>query len=236
VELAKVEQKRVRAGLMPTVQLRFERQWGTYYGQQPAGERVYVNTQAAFGAGLSALQQQQQALSRTEAAEQQVGATRQRVQSLANRVWHEELAAQSQLDNASELSRAYDDLESSSLRLFTAGRRTWQELMNLQRERHQLFMQQSDAQSALFGARLRMLWLADVFPGVQLTDHPQPPPSVGTGHACAHGFPSPMTARCGAVHDPRKTKQPRLAAKHPLAVSAPVHDGWSPACAHACRN
>ena len=175
VELAKVEQKRVRAGLMPTVQLRFERQWGTYYGQQPAGERVYVNTQAAFGAGLSALQQQQQALSRTEAAEQQVGAVRQRVQSLANRVWHEELAAQSQLDNASELSRAYDDLESSSLRLFTAGRRTWQELMNLQRERHQLFMQQSDAQSALFGARLRMLWLADVFPGVQLTDHPQPP-------------------------------------------------------------
>ncbi len=174
VELAKVEQKRVRASLLPTVQLRYERQWGTYYGQQPAGERFYVNTQAAFGAGMSALQQQQQALSRTDAAEQQVGAARQRIQSLVNRLWHEEQAAQSQLDNASELAQAYDGLEASSLRLFTAGRRTWQELMNLQRERHQLGLQQTDALAAMLGARLRMLWLADAFPGVQLTDHPQP--------------------------------------------------------------
>lgn len=92
------------------------------------------------------------------------------MQSLCNRLWHEERLADSQLRNALTLANDYSDLIDAGLRLFTAGRRSWQDLMTLQREQHQVQMQRADAEAALLGARLRTLWLADALPDVRLSE------------------------------------------------------------------
>ena len=171
VQISVVEEKRTRANLLPNVSLRLERQYGTYYGSLAPGDRIYFSTQADWGAGLASLQLQQQAHSRTESAEQQLQSTRQRIQSITSRIWNEEQVADIQMKNALTLTRSYEDISDSSLRLFASGRRNWQDLMTLQREQHQVLMQRVDAEATLLGARLRMLWLADALPGVFLSEH-----------------------------------------------------------------
>lgn len=40
IEITRVDQKRTRASLLPTVSLRYEHQWGSYYGSTLPGERL----------------------------------------------------------------------------------------------------------------------------------------------------------------------------------------------------
>lgn len=159
---------RTRASAFPNVSLRAERQWGAYQGALGPGERVYLNSQVSLGAGMSNLQQQEQAVARAEASERQIFATRQRIESLATRLWHEHEQALVQLRNAQALVVSYDDITDSNLRLFASGRRSWLDLLNLLREQHQFRLQLADAQSGVLGARLRMAVLADQLPGMTL--------------------------------------------------------------------
>ena len=159
---------RTKASAFPSLSLRAERQWGAYQGALGPGERVYLNSQVSLGAGLSNLQQQEQAVARAEAAERQISATRQRIESLATRLWHEHEQALVQLRNAQALVASYDDITDSNLRLFASGRRSWLDLLNLLREQHQFRLQLADAQSGVLSARLRMAVLADQLPGMTL--------------------------------------------------------------------
>ena len=101
-------------------------------------------------------------------SERQISATRQRIESLATRLWHEHEQALVQLRNAQALVVSYDDITDSNLRLFASGRRSWLDLLNLLREQHQFRLQLADAQSGVLGARLRMAVLADQLPGMTL--------------------------------------------------------------------
>jgi adhesin transport system outer membrane protein len=159
---------RTKASAWPTVSLRAERQWGAYLGSVGAGDRVYLNSQVSLGAGLTHFQQREQAVARADAAERQIAVTRQRIDSIAMRLFNEHEQAMVQLRNTQALVSQYDDITDANLRLFASGRRSWLDLLNLQREQHQLRLQLADAQSGVVGARLRMAVLADGVPGLRL--------------------------------------------------------------------
>ncbi len=159
---------RTKASAWPTVSLRAERQWGAYLGSIGPGDRVYLNSQVSLGAGLTHFQQREQAVARAEAAERQIAVTRQRLDTVAMRLYNDHEQALVQLRNAQSLVSQYDNITDSNLRLFASGRRSWLDLLNLQREQHQLRLQLADAQSGVVGTRLRMAVLADSIPGLRL--------------------------------------------------------------------
>lgn len=141
---------------------------GRLLGSVGAGDRVYLNSQVSLGAGLTHFQQREQAVARADAAERQIAVTRQRIDSIAMRLFNEHEQAMVQLRNTQALVSQYDDITDANLRLFASGRRSWLDLLNLQREQHQLRLQLADAQSGVVGARLRMAVLADGVPGLRL--------------------------------------------------------------------
>ena len=157
---------RTKASAWPSVTLRADRQWGAYYGTVGPGDRISINSTVSMGAGLSNLQQQEQAVARADSAQRQIAVTRQRLDSVAMRLWNDHEQALVQLRNTQALVTQYDDITDSNLRLFASGRRSWLDLLNLLREQHQLRIQLADAQSGVLGARLRMAVLADAIPGL----------------------------------------------------------------------
>ncbi len=166
--IALKEIDRTKASAWPTVSLRAERQWGAYLGSLGSGDRVYLNSQLSLGSGLTHFQQREQAVARADAAERQIAVTRQKIDSVATRLFNEHEQSLVQLRNIQALVTQYDNITDSNLRLFASGRRSWLDLLNLQREQHQLRLQLADAQSGVLGSRLRMAVLADGLPGMRL--------------------------------------------------------------------
>ena len=154
--LTRLDVDRTRASAWPTINLRIDRQWGAYYGSLPPGERVSLDTQLSLGAGFSALQQEEQALARVTSSEQQAAGVRQRTETQVSRLWSDHNQALNQFANVQGLVVRYEDITGANLRLFASGRRSWLDLLNIQRESHQLNVQLVDAQSSIVSARLRM--------------------------------------------------------------------------------
>ncbi len=162
--LAQAELRRVKAGALPNVSLRVEKQYGAYYGSLEPGSRVYLNSQFTLGAGLSALPLQEQAAVRAQSAEEQVAAQRLSLTAQVQKVWNEHGQATQQLGMTSQQLRTQEALADSGVRLFAGGRRSWQDLLSLQREVFQLQAQQAELESAVMASRARLLLLANVFP------------------------------------------------------------------------
>lgn len=160
--------ERTKASAWPNLTLRAERQWGAYFGTLGPGDRISISSQTSLGAGLSNLKQQDQAAARADSAEQQIAVTRQRLESIAMRLYNDHEQAWVQWRNAQALVTQYDDITDSNLRLFASGRRSWIDLLNLLREQHQLRLQLADAQSNLLGARLRMAVLSNAIPNLSI--------------------------------------------------------------------
>ena len=154
--LAKLDVDRTRASAWPTISLRIDRQWGAYYGSLPPGERLSLDSQMSLGAGLSSLQQEEQAVARVTSSEQQAAGVRQRTETQVARLWNDHDQALNQLASVQGLVVNYEDITGANLRLFASGRRSWLDLLNIQRESHQLSVQLVDAQSSIVSARLRM--------------------------------------------------------------------------------
>ncbi|MCX8521380.1 MAG: TolC family protein [Rhodoferax sp.] len=154
--LTRLEVDRTRASAFPTISLRIDRQWGAYYGSLPPGERLSLDSQMSLGAGLSSLQQEEQAVARVSSSQQQAAAVRQRTETQVTRLWNDHNQALNQLANVQGLVVKYEDITGANLRLFSSGRRSWLDLLNIQRESHQLNVQLVDTQSAIVSARLRM--------------------------------------------------------------------------------
>ncbi|WP_416544909.1 TolC family protein [Limnohabitans sp. DCL3] len=162
--LAQAELKRAKANVLPSVTLKLEKQYGAYQGTQAPASRVYLNSQFTMGAGLAAIPFQQQAMARATAAELQADATRLTLTSQVQRLWHERAQASEQINSTQRQLKLQKDLADSGLRLFTSGRRSWQDLLNLQRELHQLQAQKSEAEATYLAADWRLHLLANTLP------------------------------------------------------------------------
>jgi adhesin transport system outer membrane protein len=164
VAQAQAELRRVRAAIWPNVSVRVERQYGSYYGALDAGNRVYLSTQLSTGAGLSTLNLQTQAALRAQTAEAQGQAQRVSLQAQAQKIWNDHQLGLQQLDLVTQQLKVQESLADAGVRLFAGGRRSWQDLLTLQREVFQLQAQVAELESAVLGARVRLLLLADVLP------------------------------------------------------------------------
>lgn len=164
VAQAQAELRKIKAGVLPNVSLRLERQYGTYYGALEAGNRVYVNTQLSTGAGLSAMHLQSQAAVRAQTAQAQVQAQRLSLQAQVQKGWNEHGLALQQLEVIRQQLTTQESLADAGVRLFAGGRRSWQDLLTLQREVFQLQAQVAELESAVLVAQVRLMLLADVLP------------------------------------------------------------------------
>ena len=162
--LAQAELKRSKASTLPNISIRLEKQYGAYQGTQSPASRVFLNSQYTLGAGLAAIPLQEQAMARAAAAEKQAEATRLTLTTLVQRTWHERAQANEQIISTNRQLKLQKDLSDSAVRLFTAGRRSLQDLLSLQRELHQLQAQKSEAESVYLSANWRLHLLANTLP------------------------------------------------------------------------
>lgn len=162
--LAQAESKRAKASTLPNISIKLEKQYGAYQGTQAPASRVFLNSQFTLGAGLAALPLQEQAMARAAAAELQSDANRLMISTQVQRLWHERAQAEEQILSTNRQLKLQKDLADSGVRLFTAGRRSLQDLLSLQRELHQLQAQKSEAESAYLSANWRLHLLANTLP------------------------------------------------------------------------
>lgn len=148
-----------RAVIYPQVSARFER----YVGQRPGGlnddQRVMVVVTAQPGAGFSAGSAVQAAVSRREAL---VYGRETAVRAIVQQVsadWEEWGAARQRAQNSGEARTMSIAVFDSYTRQFTAGRKTWIDVLNSIRETTQTALAVIDAEAQAYAAaqRLRVL-------------------------------------------------------------------------------
>jgi adhesin transport system outer membrane protein len=153
IKLQEAEYSLSKAVLQPDINLRMERQYGSFYnpdlygGHIPPLTRVYVEVGSNFGAGLSSYSNIEASRLRFEAAvsdlesgkrtvAEQLQVAHAQYSTLASRIE----TLKDSLDAAKEIQRAWE-------RQFLAGKRTWNDLMNAVREINQIDIQISDAEA-----------------------------------------------------------------------------------------
>lgn len=175
IKLQQAEFAIAQSYLQPDVSLKLERQWGSFLNPDfvasqtgsssiPPITRIYIEVGSNFGAGLSLFSNIDAARLRYEAAIADLDAGKRSVAEQLQ-VAHSQYAPlthriqtlQTSLLAAQEIQLAWE-------RQFLAGRRTWNDLMNMVREINQIDMQIADAQAM----RIQTSWqIAIVSEGVE---------------------------------------------------------------------
>ncbi len=149
------------AARYPELYLRMERQYGSYtYADAQPANRVFVGAQFSTGAGLSlqsdiaaANARREGLLSDALSAQRSIG-DQVRVELVAQASLQERLEQiEATLNSALSVQQSYD-------RQFFAGRRSWLDLMNAERERAQVQLQMADLQASLIATGYRIAILA----------------------------------------------------------------------------
>lgn len=158
-EAAQAEVELKRASYMPQVSLRYEHaQTSAPLNGIPAysTSRVLLVVEAQTGAGLSALTGVDAAIARREAARQQRDAALRDLRERISIDWDELLAARTRLENATLASRGSKEVYESYTRQYTAGRKTWLDVLNTVRESTQSDVAATDASAQAAAASLRL--------------------------------------------------------------------------------
>ncbi len=138
---------------MPEVYLRGEIRRGDVSGTD---RTVYMGLSSSFGAGLSNFSAIAAAQAKVEASQNELEGRRMDVSEIIQsdlQVFQSQSERVTQLEKTFENNRKY--LESSE-RQFLAGRRTWQEIMNIAREEAQILTQIADAKAQTWLSHQRL--------------------------------------------------------------------------------
>lgn len=159
-----------RASMMPQLNLRAERQYGDYYGDNSHAENViFLEFDMPFDAGLSSFSKIRSAESLRRAAEQQVNVQRLILQqklhsdfSLLNSSRRREVYLESSLRKSQEVYKSWE-------RQFLVGKRQWPDLMNSAREEAELGAQLAEVKATAYLAAWRIAVIS-VGPGILIGD------------------------------------------------------------------
>jgi adhesin transport system outer membrane protein len=168
-EAAQAEIESKRASYKPQVSLRYENSYSSAtLNGVPAynTNRLLLVVEAQTGAGLSALSGVDAAIARRDAARQQRETA---VRDLNERFaidWDEMLAARTRLENAKLASAVSKEVYESYARQYTAGRKTWLDVLNTVREYTQSDVAATDAGAQVTGASLRLSLLTGKLTGL----------------------------------------------------------------------
>lgn len=154
---ADIESK--KASYKPQISIRYE----NAYASSPLNgipgystSRVLLVAEAQTGAGLSALAGVDAAIAKREAVRLQRETALRDLQERVAMDWNEWVAARTRLDNARRASSSAKEVFESYTRQYTAGRKTWLDVLNTVRESTQSEMAVADAYAQLTGASLRL--------------------------------------------------------------------------------
>jgi adhesin transport system outer membrane protein len=146
-----------KSDLQPELYVRLEYQNGNFaLKHQPDQTRAFVGMTSRFGAGLSVYSEERKAIAQLQAAQSDLDTQRQ---ALQEQVASEALLYQSFSARIAALQResmASEELINSYNRQYLAGRKTWIDVMNAQRESVQSQMQLNDAQVAQWSSAWRL--------------------------------------------------------------------------------
>lgn len=151
-EVAKAEIASKRAAYMPQLVFRLERSAG---GQTPDSRAMLVLL-AQPGAGLSAKSGADAAVARREAARMASEAAEREARERVTLDWNEWVAARLRLENATQARAMSTEVFDSYARQYTAGRKTWIDVLNAVREATQSELAADDAQAQMLAASLRL--------------------------------------------------------------------------------
>ena len=176
LEVAEADIRVARAATSPEVFIRAESQRGSFEANdETTRNRLVLGVTSTLGAGLSSLSVIEEARARAEAAREEV-----RVQELAvtEQIRGDAVLLQSARNRQASLQqsrRSAADVLASSERLFIAGRRPWQDIMNAARDLAQTNSQIADAAGTELAAGWRLTLLVY---GVDAVVASQPSPAL----------------------------------------------------------
>lgn len=158
-EAAQADVESKRSGYKPQISVRYENSYASApLNGVPAysTNRLLVVLEAQTGAGLSAFSGVDAAVARRDAARQQREVALRDVQERFAIDWDELLAARKRFENATLASKASKEVYESYTRQYTAGRKTWLDVLNTVRESNQSDVAATDASTQVTGALLRL--------------------------------------------------------------------------------
>jgi adhesin transport system outer membrane protein len=153
-DLAENQIKQRTAELFPKLSGRVERvnspSAGLVYTQ------AYVVFEASLGNGLSQLEGVNESSSRLLAAEQQIEATRRTLLHQTASSWADYVAYRDQTTILKDITQENQEIVASFMRQYLAGKKSWLEVLNAERELVQSRLQMADINSSLMAASYRL--------------------------------------------------------------------------------
>jgi adhesin transport system outer membrane protein len=140
-----------RSAYLPQLSLRLESSHGI-----TTDNRAMLVLLAQPGAGLSAQSGVNAALARREATRQAIEAVERDARQQITQDWNEWTAARTRLDNAEQARSTSAEVSASYARQYTAGRKSWLDVLNALREATQAELLLVDANSQMQAAVLRL--------------------------------------------------------------------------------
>ncbi len=159
VDQAHQELARAKAGLLPTLSLRFDRQTGAV-----RDNRVGLVLQSGLTNGLGSFAGVDAARSRIQMAEAAVAATEEDLFNRYHLEFTRHASAQASASAAVGTAASSDQVLASYQRQFAAGKRAWLDLLNMVRENHATRQSQHDAAVEARASLYRLRILMDTSP------------------------------------------------------------------------
>lgn len=158
-----------KAQVWPTVVAGFQHTWG---GAVPAGydrSRSYLSLEFQSGAGLSARTGVQAAVSRKEAALQELENLERNVTAQVSAGLSEIEALEAQLEPSKSLLAGTTEIVDSYLRQYQVGRKNWLDVLNAQREKTQALYSDADTRFGYQSSKVRLMIMTGDIRAQQLT-------------------------------------------------------------------
>ncbi len=168
-EAAQAEVAAKRAAYMPQISVRYENGYASApLNGLPAypSSRVLLVAEAQTGAGLSAVSGVRSAAARQDAVREQRAAAVRDIQERVSADWEEWTAAQNRLDNALRASTSAREVFDSYTRQYSAGRKTWLDVLNAVREATLSDVAVTEARAQVVAAQLRLALLTGHLTGM----------------------------------------------------------------------
>lgn len=160
--VVKAELKQGYSRLYPSINLKLERQWGNFNIKDAKTEnRIFVELNSAFGAGLSNFSQVKRIKNRYKSLQEKIKEEKSKVAQQIKLDWHSSLSLKRQEALLKSSLLNTESVRKSYYRQFLAGRKSWQEVMNSIREVSQLESQLSGVYTEMISTHWRIFTYID---------------------------------------------------------------------------
>lgn len=159
VNQSRAEIKLAKAQSMPTVVAGFERVVGQLQFDGQDRERGYIGIQFKPGAGLSSFSVVKAASAREAATAERLRAEKRAIRQEVQTLWAEIEILQFQLPSMYDTTESASFIVDSYLRQFQVGKKSWLDVLNVQREKAQAYYNLANVKIPLELAKIKLIIL-----------------------------------------------------------------------------